>query len=72
METNKPRTYQTPPGIAKLLGVAPEKIIAAIRDGELRAVDLASPGARRPRYRVAPAELDAWLQRRAVTPIPRQ
>lgn len=42
----------TPPALAKRWGITPEKVIAFIRRGELRAFDVASPGSKRPRYRI--------------------
>ena len=61
--------YLTPPMIAKRLRVSPEKVLNWIRKGELRAVNI-SDGGRRPRYRVAPDDLEAFLKRREVQPPP--
>ncbi|MAT13771.1 MAG: DNA-binding protein [Planctomyces sp.] len=43
----------TPPELAQLWGVKPEKVIAWIRSGELRALDFSTnAGVGRPRYRI--------------------
>ena len=51
-----PPTYG-PPAIAKRLGVKPERVIAWIRAGKLQAMNVASPGCIRPRYRITPEAL---------------
>jgi hypothetical protein len=56
--------WLTPPAIAKTLGVDPHRVLGWIRAGKLAAVDL-SDGTR-PRYRVAPEALEAYLESRAV------
>lgn len=43
-------------------------ILALIRSAELRALDIRAPGARRPRWRIMPADLAAFEQRRAAAP----
>jgi len=66
----------TPPQVAKRLRVSPDKVLAWIRSGELRAVDVASRGASRPRYRVTLDELRVFENRRSThsspTPPPRR
>jgi Helix-turn-helix domain len=69
--------YLTPPQVARLFGVAPEKIVAFIRDGELQAIDMARRGSRRPRYRIAPHALQDFERQRmphppAPKPAPRR
>lgn len=50
----------TPPELARRWRVKPERIIAWIRSGELRAFDVSSnPGVGRPRYRIS---LDATIE----------
>jgi hypothetical protein len=56
--------HLTPPKIATRLGVAPETVIGWIRDGELIASNVAKRSCRRPRYRVDPADLEAFLATR--------
>jgi hypothetical protein len=50
--------------IAARLGVAPETVIGWIRGGELIASNVAKRSCRRPRYRVDPADLEAFLAAR--------
>jgi excisionase family DNA binding protein len=69
--TPSPEPYLTPPEIAKLLRVSPEKVLGWIRRAELRAVNVGN--GTRPRYRVSREWLDAFLQVREVQPpAPRQ
>lgn len=59
----------TPPQIAKRLGVAPDKVRLWIAKGELRATNLvARHGLQRPRWRVAEADLEAFMRRREAEP----
>jgi hypothetical protein len=61
-------TFHTPPAIAKALGIKPERVVSMIRSGEIQAVNLASRGSRRPRFRVSEESLQAFLAGRAVVP----
>jgi excisionase family DNA binding protein len=62
----------TPPEIAERLAVDVHKILQLIRCGELPAVNLASRGSTRPRFRVSPEALTEFLKRRTVRPpVPR-
>jgi excisionase family DNA binding protein len=65
-----PQPFLTPPEIAKLLRVSPEKILGWIRRGELTAVNVGNGF--RPRYRVSPDNLDAFLKSRQVQPPPKR
>lgn len=58
--------YLSPPVVAKRLGVTPESVLAWIRRGELRAFNLGSRTARRPRYKIDPADLEIFLSGRQV------
>lgn len=60
-------SYLTPPQIAKLLKVRREKIVAWIKAGKLRAIDVAEGGSRN-LYRVSQAALDDFEKSREVTP----
>jgi excisionase family DNA binding protein len=62
--------HLTPPMVAARLGVAAETVIGWIRDGELRAANVARRGCRRPRYRVDPADLEAFLAARRTNAPP--
>lgn len=68
MMTQVPEPYLTPPEIAKLLRVSPEKVLGWIRGAELRAVNVGN--GTRPRYRVSREALDSFLQAREVRPPP--
>lgn len=69
-------TYTTVPQIAERFGVKPEKIVAWIRTGELRAMNVAQRAGGRPRYRINPADLADFENRRAIIsttkPAPRK
>jgi len=61
--------YLTPPAVAKLLHVRPDRVRAWIRSGQLRAVDL-SDGTR-PRFRISESDLQIFLNRRSAAPEPK-
>lgn len=64
--------YVTPPVLAARYGCKAETIIAAIRRGDIAAIDLARPGSRRPRYRISPDAIAAFeICRAARTPTRR-
>ncbi|MCA9261098.1 MAG: helix-turn-helix domain-containing protein, partial [Planctomycetales bacterium] len=51
-------TYLTPPQVSRLLGIAKERIHEFIRNGELRAVNVArNLNGQRPRWRISPQAL---------------
>lgn len=63
--------YLTPPQYARRIGVKPERVIAWIRDGSLRAIDTSEkPGITRPRYKIPLDAIVAFEIGR--TPIPPQ
>lgn len=57
---NELQTFLTPPEIAKSLRVSPEKVVAWIRDGRLKAINVSNQT--RPRYRVSHKDLNAFLK----------
>jgi len=61
------RRFLTPARVAEELGVKPERIIGWIRSGQLRGVNLGD-GLKKPRFRIAPADLEAFLIARTVQP----
>jgi excisionase family DNA binding protein len=63
----KPDTL-TPPQVARILGVNPDKVLGWIRSGELKAANLARRQGGRPKYRIAEEDLQAFKNRRAVQP----
>jgi excisionase family DNA binding protein len=58
----------TPPQLARRLGVGTDKVLNWIRTGELRAINGATKPNGRPRYLVDIEDLEAFENRRAVTP----
>ncbi|MGH7192907.1 MAG: helix-turn-helix domain-containing protein, partial [Candidatus Saccharimonadales bacterium] len=63
----------TPPQVAELLGISPEKVIFFIRRGELRGSNITADPAARPRFVVSMEALEAFLAARQPTPpAPRQ
>lgn len=60
----------TPPRLAHQLGVSVDKVLTWIRNGELRAVNVAEHRDGRPRWRISPAALDEFLKRRESSPPP--
>ena len=58
----------TPPEVAKMWGITPEKVIAFIRSGELRAINVATRLGGRPRFLIDVSDLAAFEARRAVVP----
>ena len=56
----------TPPKLAKLWGVTPEKVINWIRSGELPAFNAAENPAGRPRYRISREDMETFKARRSV------
>jgi excisionase family DNA binding protein len=63
--------WLTPPEIARSRGVSDEKVLRWITSGELKAVNLADHGSRRPRYRISPEALEAFDRGRQVIPPPK-
>jgi excisionase family DNA binding protein len=60
----------TPPQIAAQLGVSPDKVLAWIRSGELRAFNAATCPHGRPRWLIDEVDLLAFERRRAARPGP--
>jgi len=63
-------TTISPPELAKRYGCKPSRVIAWIRSGELVALNLASPGCARPRYRITPEAITAFEQAKSTAPPP--
>jgi hypothetical protein len=62
-------TKITPRALARRYRVSPDKILAWIRSGELRAVNIATKPGGRPRYAIDEADVAAFEERRtAVQP----
>jgi excisionase family DNA binding protein len=62
----------TPPQLARLWGISPDKVLAFIHAGELRAVNLATRRSGRPRYRIDQADVAEFERRREATPQPKR
>jgi excisionase family DNA binding protein len=60
------RTKLTPPEVARLWGISPDKVLAWIRSGELRAINAAMSTRGRPRYLIDVKDLEDFENRRAV------
>ena len=59
--------------VAQALRIRRHGVLALIKSGELRAVDVSLKPGGRPRWRVLPDDLDGFLTRRAHQPaIPRR
>ena len=63
--------FWTVQGIAELLGVAEDKVLAWLGRGELVGINVADRAGRRPRWRVAGAELQRFLRARQSSTVPR-
>lgn len=53
--------FLTPPQIAKQLRISEAAVLAAINRGDLEAANF-SAGTQRPRWKVSPASLEAWIK----------
>ncbi len=63
------RSKLTPPALAKLWGISPDKIVGFIKSGELRAIDISrNRGSVRPRYLIDQRDVEAFEQGRMVIP----
>jgi len=58
----------TPPQVAKMFGVKPDKILYWIHTGVMPAVNVAKKEGGRPQYAVTPAGLDIFTTRRSTHP----
>lgn len=56
----------TPPALAKRWGVGADKVLAFIKSGELRAVNLATKQRGRPRWHIPDEAIEAFELRRAA------
>lgn len=58
----------TPPEIARLWGITPDKVLCWIRSGELRAIDASTSQGERPRYLVDIDDLATFELSRSTAP----
>lgn len=61
--------YLTPPAVAELIGIDPAQVRGWIERGELLAFNLAERSGGRPRFKIDPIKLQAFLARRRVGPV---
>ena len=61
-------TKLTPRRVARSFGISPDKVLAWIHTGELRAVNVATTRASRPRWVVASEDLAAFERSRECMP----
>jgi len=60
------KTKLTPPELARLGGISPDKVLTWIRRGELRAINVATGRNGRPRYLIDIADVQAFESRRVI------
>lgn len=60
------RRKVTVPQLARQWGVSPNKVLGFVRNGELRAVNLASQGSTRPRYAIDIDDIAEFERKRQV------
>ena len=66
------RTFWSPPQLAKEYGVNPGKVLGWIGSGELSATNVAANLLGRPRWRISPADIAIFEQRRSsAAPLPK-
>lgn len=65
-----PDDVLTPAEAGEAIKVDPRRVRAWIRAGELPAIDVSLPNARRRAYRIRRGEWEAFIQRREVAPTP--
>jgi hypothetical protein len=61
----------TPPALARLWGISPEKVLNWIRSGELAAINAATTAAGRPRFLIDVAAVKEFEERRSVRCAPK-
>ena len=55
---------------AARLAIDSEGVLALIHGKRLKGIDVSRPGARRPRWRIDPAELERFIRERTSAPAP--
>lgn len=68
--TRRPRlgVYLSPSDIAVSRGINVIKVLTWIKSGELKAVNMATQAGKLPRWRISPADLEAFDAARAAVP----
>ena len=63
------RKKYTPPQLAEMWGISPDKVVGFIKAGELKAIDISSNrGSVRPRYLIDQRDIEVFELARAVVP----
>ena len=65
-----PLALLTPAEVAERIRASEAHVYRLIGDGELRTVDIAQPGSRRPKTRVRSDDLDAYIEKCTRDPRP--
>jgi hypothetical protein len=65
--SNVSRRKLTPPQVAEIFGINPDKVLSWIRSGRLRAVNIGN-GNQRPRYVIDPDDIETFEQANAAVP----
>lgn len=63
---NSTKTKLTPPELARLWGISPDKVLTWIRRGELRAINVATTRNGRPRYLIDIEDVQMFESRRST------
>ena len=63
-------TFLSVAEIGDRMAVKTDTVLAWINSGQLRAINVASPGCHRPRWRIDSADLDHFLAERRTAPRP--
>ncbi len=58
----------TPPELARRYGISPDKVVAWINAGELKAVNVVAKLGSRPRWRISEADIELFELRRSAVP----
>ena len=66
------KTVYTTTDVAQILQLTTDAVRARIASGELRAIDVATPGSVRPRYRVTEEQLRDYVDSRKTSPLPKR
>lgn len=61
----------SPPQLAKIWGIKPDKILAWIASGELRAINMATRRDGQPRWRIEASEAERFKLSRSSSPPPK-
>lgn len=68
MAATRSKTKLTPPELAAMWGVSACKVRRLVQSGELRGINLATPGSTRPRILIDLADIAAFETARTIVP----